>query len=74
MIDENGNKLSSEDVADILLKLVEDFQKEYPLFLGLKVILAIPRNSDEEQLEQKMQRFMFVNLLMGFQHVTYQCT
>ncbi|KAG5669875.1 hypothetical protein PVAND_000166 [Polypedilum vanderplanki] len=71
LIDENGNKLNSDDVALVLLNLVDEFKKDHPLFLGLKVILAIPRNSDTQSLELKMQRFVelrkkYPNFVIGF--------
>lgn len=58
-------------MAASLLNLVEEFQKDHPYFLGLKIILAIPRNSDQTSLEQKMQRFVdlrnkYPNFVIGF--------
>lgn len=55
----------------MLLKLVDDFKKDHPLFLGIKVILAIPRNSDQASVESKMQRFLdlrkkYPNFVVGF--------
>jgi adenosine deaminase-related growth factor len=79
VIDENGNKLSSENVAEELLKLVDEFKKEHPLFLGLKVIMAIPRNSDQASLDQKMERFVelrkkFPSFVVGFDLVGQEDT
>ena len=58
-------------MAEVILKLVEDFKKDHPLFLGVKVILAIPRNSDQKSFEQKVERFLdlrkkYPNLVVGF--------
>lgn len=69
--DESGKKLSSEEVVELLLKLVEDFKKDHPLFLGIKVIVAIPRNSDTSSMESKMKRFVtlqakYPNFVVGF--------
>lgn len=63
--------MSSEEVVDLLLQLVDDFKKEHPLFLGIKVILAINRNSDSSSVESKMQRFVdlqkkYPNFIVGF--------
>lgn len=71
IVDENGKRLSSEDVVELLIQLVDNFKKEYPLFLGMKVILAIARNSDSSSMESKMQRFVdlqkkYPNFLVGF--------
>ncbi|KAL7022525.1 hypothetical protein ACKWTF_012282 [Chironomus riparius] len=71
VIDENGNKLNSQDMAEVILKLVDDFKKDHPLFLGVKVILAIPRNSDQKSFEQKVERFLdlrkkYPNFVVGF--------
>ena len=70
-MDENGKKHSSEDVAQLLLDLVEDFRREHPLFLGIKLILAIARNSDSSIVESKMNRFIelqkkYPNFMVGF--------
>lgn len=70
-MDENGRKYSSEEVARLLLDLVEDFRREHPLFLGIKLILAIARNSDSSIVESKMNRFLdlqkkYPNFMVGF--------
>lgn len=70
-MDENGKKYSSEAVAQLLLDLVEDFRRDHPLFLGIKLILAIARNSDSSIVESKMNRFMelqkkYPNFMVGF--------
>lgn len=54
-----------------MLQLVDDFKKDHPLFLGMKVILAIARNSETSSVESKMQRFVelqkkYPNFLVGF--------
>lgn len=71
IVDVDGTKLSSEDVVELLLALVEDFKRDHPQFLGIKVILAIFRNSDSSSVEAKMQRFVelqkkYPNFLVGF--------
>lgn len=53
------------------MAIVEDFKKENPLFLGMKVILALARNSDNLSVEAKMQRFVelqqkYPDFLVGF--------
>lgn len=70
-MDENGKKYSSEAVAQLLIDLVEDFRRDHPLFLGIKLILAIARNSDSSTVESKMNRFMelqkkYPNFMVGF--------
>jgi adenosine deaminase CECR1 len=70
-MDEDGRKLNSEEVVELLLKLVEDFKKDHPLFLGVKVILAIARNLNISAIESKMQNFAelqkkYPNFLVGF--------
>lgn len=74
VIDENGNEISSEKVIELLLDLVADFKKDHPLFLGLKAILTIPRNSEMATIETKMQRFVdlqrkYPNFVVGFDMV-----
>jgi adenosine deaminase len=71
IVDVDGTKLTSEQVVELLLELVDDFKKDHPQFLGMKVILAIPRNSDSSSLEAKMKRFVelqqkYPNFLVGF--------
>lgn len=71
MIDENGKRIESEEVTKILLELVEDFKKSHPTFLGIKIIVAIPRNSDSNSAELKMQKFVelhkkYPNFIVGF--------
>lgn len=56
---------------ELLLQLVSDFQKDHPLFLGIKIIIAIPRNSGISSMETKMQRFVdlqkkYPNFIVGF--------
>lgn len=68
---DKGAKINSDDVVELLLKIVDDFKKDHPLFLGVKIILAIARNSDQSSLESKMQRFVelqkkYPNFLVGF--------
>lgn len=53
------------------MKIVDEFKKDHPLFLGIKVILAIARNSDDSSVIEKMQRFVdlqkkYPNFLIGF--------
>lgn len=53
------------------MEIVNEFKKDYPLFLGMKVILAIARNSDNFSVEVKMQRFVelqqkYPDFLVGF--------
>lgn len=79
IIDEDGKKLSSDQVAEMLLQLADDFKKTHPLFLGIKVILSIARNSDSASVESKMQRFVelqkkFPNFLVGFDLVGQEDT
>lgn len=55
----------------MLIDIVEDFKKDHPKFIGMKVIMAIARNSDTSSLETKMQRFVelqqkFPDFLVGF--------
>jgi adenosine deaminase CECR1 len=71
VMDENGKILNHEQVAEELSNLVEDFKKEHPLFVGLKIIIAIHRNSDAVALNTKTKRFLilqekFPNLVVGF--------
>jgi adenosine deaminase CECR1 len=58
-------------MAEVILKLVDDFKKDHPLFLGVKIIIAIPRKSDQKSFEQKVERFLdlrkaYPNLVVGF--------
>ncbi|CAO1424515.1 unnamed protein product [Diamesa tonsa] len=71
IIDENGKSYSSDEVAQLLIDLVEDFKKDHPLFLGIKLILAISRNSGSSVMESKMNRFIdlqkkYPNFMVGF--------
>lgn len=71
LTDENGKILNSEQVVELLMKLVNDFKMDHPLFLGVKVILTISRNSDVSSWEVKMQRFIdlqqkYPNFVIGF--------
>lgn len=50
---------------------MEDFRKDHPLFLGIKLILAISRNSGNSVMESKMNRFIelqkkYPNFMVGF--------
>lgn len=71
VIDENDNRLSSDDVARVLIKLVEDFKKDHPLFLGVKIIVTTPRNIDNSSVDYRIQKFVelrknFPNFVVGF--------
>lgn len=71
IVDENGKTLYSEDVVELLIKLVEEFKKDHPTFLGMKVILTMSRNSGASSWEVKMQRFIdlqqkYPNFVIGF--------
>jgi adenosine deaminase CECR1 len=69
--------LERYNLVKILLQLVDDFKKEHPLFLGMKVILAVARNSDSSSVEAKMQQFVelqekYPNFLIGFDLVGHE--
>ena len=71
MIDENGKHLNSRDMAEVILKLVDDFKKDHPLFLGVKVIMAILRTYDQNDFDEKIERFLdlrkkYPDLVVGF--------
>lgn len=71
ILDESGLEISSEKVIQLLMELVDDFKKDHPQFLGMKVILTIPRNSDKASFANRLQRFVdlrkrFPNFLVGF--------
>lgn len=71
MTDEKGKKLESEEVAQVLINLVEDFKKSHPLFIGIKIIVTIHRNVENSSAEAKMQRFIdlrkkFPDFIIGF--------
>lgn len=79
VIDENGNRLGSEDVAEVLLKLVDDFKRDHQNFLGVKIIVTTPRNVDNSSIESRMQKFIelhkkYPNFVIGFDMVGQEDT
>jgi adenosine deaminase CECR1 len=71
MTDENGTKLSKEEIVELLMNLVEEFKKDHPKFMGMKVILTMGRDSNPQQIEAKMQAFerlnkKFPSFVVGF--------
>ncbi|CAH1735729.1 unnamed protein product [Chironomus riparius] len=71
VIDQNGKHLNSQDMAEVILKLVDDFKQDHPLFIGVKVIIAILRDYDEHAFDEKVERFLdlrkkYPDLVVGF--------
>lgn len=79
MTDDNGKKHDSEEVIEILIKLVEEFKKSHKFFLGIKIIMAITRNSEKASAEAKMKKFAdlnmkYPNFIVGFDLVGQEDT
>lgn len=71
LLDDSGKTLNSEEVAELLMKIVDEFKMDHPTFLGLKVILTMQRSSDPSTWEVKMEKFInlqqkYPNFVIGF--------
>lgn len=78
IVDENDKKMSSKDVIELLIKLVDDFKLDHPQFLGMKAILTVRRDLTQTSTIDKMKRFTelhqsYPNFVIGFDLVGQVC-
>jgi adenosine deaminase CECR1 len=78
IVDENDKKMSSKDVIELLIKLVDDFKLDHPQFLGMKAILTVRRDLTQTKTIEKMKRFTelhqsYPNFVIGFDLVGQVC-
>lgn len=63
--------MTSKDVIELLIKLVDDFKLDHPQFLGMKAILTVRRDLTQTTTIDKMKRFTelhqsYPNFVIGF--------